>query len=170
MVVTGRGRGPRALSAAAAGVTRVACRRRGFAGGAAGGAIVTDWPAIVGEILALHTAPERLSFSGREPRDGTLRLRIDHGGLAVELQHLAPLLIERVNAYFGYRAVARLELIQAPVPAPARRPAPAPVDPAIEARLLRELDSVDDPELKTALEGLARAMSRPHRRKPAGRN
>ena len=48
-----------------------------------------------------------------------MHLRVASGGLAMELQHFEPVLVERINAYFGYPAVARVKLIQGPLPAPA---------------------------------------------------
>ncbi len=100
----------RALGAAVARVTAPAFRRRGFA--EAG--ILTDWPHIVGSQLASQTEPERLSFARGTRVDGTLQVRVA-GAWATELQHLAPQVIERVNSYFGYRAVDRLAILQAPL-------------------------------------------------------
>ena len=102
--------GMRALGAAVARITAPAFRRRGFA--EAG--ILTDWPHIVGSQLASWTEPERLSFARGTRVDGTLQVRVS-GAWATELQHLAPQVIERVNSYFGYRAVDRLAIRQAPL-------------------------------------------------------
>lgn len=102
--------GMRALGAAVARITAPAFRRRGFA--EAG--ILTDWPHIVGSQLASRTEPERLSFARGTRVDGTLQVRVS-GAWATELQHLAPQVIERVNSYFGYRAVDRLAIRQAPL-------------------------------------------------------
>ncbi len=102
--------GMRALGAAVARITAPAFRRRGFA--EAG--ILTDWSHIVGSQLASQTEPERLSFARGTRVDGTLRIRVS-GAWATELQHLAPQVIERVNSYFGYRAVDRLAILQAPL-------------------------------------------------------
>jgi len=102
--------GMRALGAAVARITAPAFRRRGFA--EAG--ILTDWPHIVGSHLASQTEPEKLSFARGTRVDGTLQIRVS-GAWATELQHLAPQVIERVNSYFGYRAVDRLAILQAPL-------------------------------------------------------
>ena len=94
----------RPLASALHKVTEKIYRKRGFA--SAG--VVTNWPAIVGEELARHSMPERLS------RDGTLRLRVD-GPLATELKHLEPQILERIASYFGYRAANRLSFVQGPL-------------------------------------------------------
>ena len=47
------------------------------------------------------------------------------GAFALELQHLAPIVIERVNTYYGWRCIGKLVLKQGPVRrAEKKRPAP----------------------------------------------
>jgi hypothetical protein len=90
--------GMRAVAAPLSSVTRPVLKRRGLASGR----VVSEWTEIVGATLAACSCPERLS----QPRDGgpgTLKIRVD-GPMAVELQHLEPVIIERINSYFGYRA------------------------------------------------------------------
>ena len=154
--MTGRGRGPRALAATVANITRPLFSRRGFADGA----IVNEWPAIVGAHFAAHSAPEKIVAASGGRAEGTLHVRIDSGSLAIELQHLEPLLIERINGYFGYRAVARLKLLQGPLPK-RRKASPQAIralEPDEEEELVRQLCTVDDPELRHALEALGRAV------------
>jgi hypothetical protein len=90
-------------------------------------AILTDWAAIAGTELAAFTAPERLKWPRKASSDtdgegqgATLILRVD-GPRALEVEHLRPRLIERINASFGYRAVADIRVLQAPL---LRRDAP----------------------------------------------
>lgn len=154
--MTRRGGAPRALAGTVAGITKPLLARRGFAQSA----VIGEWSVIVGKALAEHTWPERIAFAGGGRTGGTLHLRTDGGALATELQHLAPQLIERVNGYFGYRAVACLKLIQGPPraqPAVARA-APPPLTPAEEEALCRRLDGVADEDLREALAGLGRAL------------
>lgn len=157
--MTRRGGAPRALAGTVAGITKPLLASRGFAQAA----VIGEWPAIVGKALAEHTWPERIAFAGGGRTGGTLHLRTDGGALATELQHLAPQLIERVNGYFGYRAVARLKLIQGTPRAPRARPAPTrahplPLTPSEEEELARRLDGVADEALRAALAGLGRAL------------
>ncbi|MEO1206949.1 MAG: DciA family protein [Pseudomonadota bacterium] len=89
-------------------------------------AMISDWSRIAGPTLAAHTAPERLKWprpvqkfgdveDGCEGRPGaTLLLRVDPAR-ALEVEYGAAQLIERINGYFGYRAVAKIKLIQAPL-------------------------------------------------------
>jgi hypothetical protein len=134
-----------ALRALAASLPKVAGKAFGRRGLAEGG-LIADWPSIVGA---------GLSRGG----EGTLTLRVESAH-ALALQHLEPLVIERVNGYLGYRAVARLRLQQGPLGRyrPPARPQPAPLTPAEEARLREQTATVGDAALRGALEKLGRAV------------
>jgi hypothetical protein len=119
--------------------------------------LLQQWPAIVGDDLALHCWPVKLSFPRGQRRDGTLRLRVV-SALALEIQHREPVLLERINGYFGYRAVIRLALVQGAMPAEAPPPGPRPLAPAERQALGRRLDGIADPGLRGALERLGSAI------------
>ncbi len=92
------------------------------------------------------------------------------GGFAIELQHDAPVVIERVNRYFGWRCIGRLALRQGPVPRPraARRPFVEPDAAArgeIERRLDRMVGRFEDPALAAALGRLGALVARDARRR-----
>ncbi len=144
------GAGPKAVAAEIERLTRPAIGRRGFA--EAG--VITEWPAIVGPALAAQTCPLKITRAGGESPSGTLHLRVASGAMAMQLQHLEPLVIERVNGYFGYRAIDRLAITQGPLPRrkPAK-PKPQPADPAAVAPAVA---TVSDPALKEALAELGR--------------
>lgn len=152
-----RGGPARPIARLVGSITRPVFGRRGFADGA----IVADWANVVGEHLAAVSAPEKVSYPHGQRRGGTLHLRIASGSIAVELQHLEPLLLERINGYFGYQAVERVRLIQAPLPErPGRRADPAPAVPAgPDVPDIPGLSDVDDPDLRAALERLGRAIA-----------
>jgi hypothetical protein len=130
--------------------------KRGFAAVA----LAADWPAIVGPTLAAATLPLRVSFPAGTRTQGTLHLRVASGAFALQLQHLGPLIVERINGHFGYAAVARLALAQGPVPARAarRRQTPAAA-PAVDPVLAKMIAAVDDPGLRDALTGLGRRLA-----------
>ena len=88
--------------------------------------ILTRWPDIVGPELAAECSPEKLLFDRTSNREGTLHLRVS-GVSALEIQHQQPLILERINAFYGYRAVARVVLKQAPLPPVATAVQPSPV-------------------------------------------
>ena len=151
-----RGGGPRAIAQSLSAVTKDVFAKRGFADGA----ILKDWPVIAGEHLARHSQPEKIVHPKGAGAGGALHLTIDSGSLAVELQHLEPLLIERINGYFGFKAIGRLKVTQGPLPKAEEKPAPAPrpLEPAEEAGLAESLMDVGDPDLRRALKALGRAV------------
>src|SRR5215510_11212248 len=138
-------------------VTRKILGRHGLAEGG----LVADWASIVGATIAGCSLPLRLSFTGGERRDGTLHVRVA-GALALELQHLEPQVLERINGYFGYRAVGRLKIHQGPVPVErrAQRPPPPPVD---ETGIAEAVAGIADDGLRQALHGLARSLRQANR-------
>src|ERR1700756_2697816 len=86
--------------------------------------LVTHWDDIVSAEIAAHCEPIRLQWprGGHvdAPEPATLVLRVE-GPIAIEIQHLAPVILERVNRFFGWRAGGGLLLRQAP-PVPRGRP------------------------------------------------
>ena len=148
--------GARALAAVLPRVAGQVFRRRGFAEAD----ILTHWPDIVGAQIAAETAPQRLIFRKGSRRNGTLHVHVA-GALATELQHLEPQVLERINTFFGYGAVAHLNLVQAPLPPRTQTPAgprPAALDTAEEEALRETVAGVDDEGLRHALAGLGRAV------------
>jgi hypothetical protein len=146
----------RSLAATLPRVTRKVLGRHGLAEGG----LITDWPDIVGPAIAERSLPLRLAFAGGERRNGTLFVRVS-GPLALELQHLEPQILERLNGYFGYGAVARLKIQQGPVPTlaaprPARPVASGAEDPALAALTA----GIEDEPLRKALQGFGQALRR----------
>lgn len=127
--------------------------------GRAFAAFLADWPAVVGEEVARHCLPQKLSFPDREERrEGKLTLRVASQAWATELQHQERQLLEKINVYFGYSAVTALRFTSGPLPGSAedrRERLPARKLDGEERRALEErLSAVSDPELKEALRRL----------------
>jgi hypothetical protein len=120
-----------------------------------------DWPAVIGGEIAAATWPQALG------RDGALKLRVA-AATALELQHRAPLLIERINVYLGRPAISRLVFVQGPLPlAPAARRSRARQLGSGEAESIeRQIAAIGDSDLKAALARLGKsvASSAPRRR------
>ena len=137
-----------------------ALARRGFAASD----ILVSWPEIVGEGLSARCEPLRLAWAGKrtpygdEPvKPGVLHVRVD-GGFALDVQHSAPQIVERVNAYFGWACVGRIAIEQGPLK---RRPRPLPRhEPSPEAveAARRVVAGVEDEALRAALERLGAAV------------
>lgn len=129
--------------------------KRGFGEGG----LIAEWPAVVGEEIARHAAPLKLAFPRGQRREGTLTLRTT-GAFATELQHLAPQLLERINGYLGYGAIARLKIEQGRMPPRARSAVreAARLAPAEELQLASALQRIADHDLRQALDALGRAV------------
>jgi hypothetical protein len=149
--------GPTAAARLLSRITEPAFRRHGFATTE----VLLRWPAIVGAELAAIATPEKLSFPRNSPAGGTLHVRVA-GAVATELQHRAPQIIERVNTYYGYRAVARLHLVQAP-PKPKIDSQPVrnrtKLTPEQTTKIGETISTVRDPRLRAALERMRTHMS-----------
>ena len=124
--------------------------------------LVTRWAEIVGADIAAHSEPVKIQWvRGTDPDarpPGTLVLRVE-GPAAVEIQHLANLICERVNRFLGWRAVERIALRQAPLRHAVRRSA-VPADPAAAARVAASLPEIADDDLRAALARLGAAIKR----------
>ncbi|MEM9590960.1 MAG: DciA family protein [Pseudomonadota bacterium] len=92
----------------------------------------------------------RHKAGGHKAGGATLVLRIE-GPRAVEVQHRAPQILERINAYFGYRAVSEMRFLQAPISRVAR-PKQSP-KPPLPAYALPKSAGIQD-------KGLARALGK----------
>ena len=149
--------GPRAIAELSARLTRRPLGKRGFTETM----IVTEWPAIVGTLLGGSTLPLKIVFPPGLRTGGVLHVRAASGAVAAQLQHLEPLVAQRINGFFGYGAVARLCITQGTVAArPRRAAAPPPtLDATAEDELEKQLSSVEDPDLKAALASLGRHLA-----------
>lgn len=150
-----RGGPARAVAELVPQIGRTAFRRFGFVQSS----VVTRWGEIVGEHHAKVCAPESIRFPVGEKRGGTLNLVVlpAHAPL---IQHVVPEIIERVNRFFGYCAVAKVRLRQGAVQPPhgeSERRAPPSLRP-IPLELGDSLRDIGDPELRAVLESLARSL------------
>lgn len=150
-----RGGAPKAIADLMPQIGRTAFRRFGFVQSS----VVSRWPEIVGERYARVTAPESIRFPPGEKSEGILQLVVIPAQAPL-IQHVTPEIIERVNRFFGYRAVARVKLRQGEVKPPdaERRPTAPPSLKPIPMELGDSLRDIGDPELRTVLEALARSL------------
>lgn len=151
-----RGGPARAISDLMPEVGRTAFRRFGFVQSS----VVTRWPEIVGHRHARVCSPESIRFPPGEKSDGILQLVVVPAH-APMIQHVIPEIIDRVNRFFGYNAVARAKIRQGEVKPPAAsepKAAPPSLKP-VPLELGESLRDIGDPELRAVLESLARSMN-----------
>lgn len=137
----GGGFGARAIASLIPRITQKSFEKHGFAAAS----LIMDWAQVVGHDRARNTRPLQLKWpravekfndtaEGCEGRPGaTLVLQVDPA-VALDIQYQSAQLIERINAYFGYRAVANLRIVQEVINTPPAQPgmavagAPGPKD------------------------------------------
>src|ERR1700748_594275 len=100
--------------------------------------LVTRWAEIAGREIAVHSEPLKLQWpppgEGQPQEPATLILRVE-GPMALEIQHSSDVILERVNRFFGWSAVGKLALRQAPLARPRRPVRPGPPDPKVVAKV-----------------------------------
>jgi hypothetical protein len=138
-----------------------ALRTQGFASTE----IIARWAEIAGPEIAAHSEPMKINWprqsgdGGEQPEPATLMLRVE-GPAAIEIQHLSAVILERVNRFFGWQAIGRIALRQAPLRKLRPPVPPAPPDPAEQARIAASLPEIEDDDLKAALARLGAAVKR----------
>jgi hypothetical protein len=125
--------------------------------------ILAHWPMIVGPHIAALSCPERISRRGSD--GAVLRVRVE-GAMALEVQHMSPLILERINQHYGAGSITRLSIIQGPLPLAPMRKENRPPNLSELADAERALPEFPEGRLKTALTRLGARIAR----KPADQN
>lgn len=148
----------------AAGLLREPIRKAGESRGFAITRLLTHWPEIAGRDLAGLCRPVKVSY-GQGGLGATLSV-LASGAAAPLVQMQLPMLKERVNACYGYAAIARIKVTQTSAQGfadaqtaftgPSNIATPSP-QTLLKARQVVDTltDGVGDSSLKSALERLA---------------
>jgi hypothetical protein len=146
----------RSLAQLAHGFLAESFARQGFAQSE----LVTRWREIAGPEISAHAEPLKIRWNrtdGREPAEpATLVLRVE-GPAAIEIQHMAGVIIDRVNRFFGWQAVGQIALRQAPLARREERTRPK-ADPVEATRIADSLTGIADDNLRLALGRLGAAV------------
>ncbi len=125
--------------------------------------LVTRWAEIAGPEIARHSEPLKMQWprpvEGQPQEPATLVLRVE-GPMALEIQHMSDVILQRVNRFLGWNAVGKLALRQAPLSQPLARKAPPAPDAAAVARVAETLGTIEDDDLRAALARLGTAIKR----------
>lgn len=156
------------------------CARRAVGEAAAGRGfaepqVLTRWAEIVGGHLAGLCRPVKVSFARDRSFGATLLIHAE-GARAPEVEHLVPRILERLNQFYGYRAISRVKLTQAapapgfaePGPGFARPPGADPLPSAADERRAADLATgIEDESLRAALTRMgAHVLARGRRSAP----
>jgi hypothetical protein len=125
--------------------------------------LVTRWTEIAGPEISAHSEPLKIQWprpvEGQKQEPATLVLRVE-GPMALEIQHASDTILQRVNRFFGWSAVGRLALRQAPLSRRDRPGARHAPDPEAVAEVAETLSAVEDEELRAALARLGASIKR----------
>ena len=125
--------------------------------------LVTRWAEIAGADVAAHSQPLKMQWprpvEGQPQEPATLVLKVE-GPMALEIQHKSDLILQRVNRFFGWSAVGRLALRQAPLSRRNRAAPPPPPDPKSVEQVAKTLSKIEDEQLRAALARLGAAIKR----------
>lgn len=102
-----RNKGFRQAGAPMRGTLQTIAGRQGFAESD----VLLRWPEIVGPQLSTVCRPVKVSYGGDRSIGATLIVQTD-SGRAPEVEHQQQLFVDRVNQFYGYRAIRRLRVTQ----------------------------------------------------------
>jgi hypothetical protein len=129
--------------------------------GFASAEILARWGSIVGAEIAAVSEPMKINWprpvGDNDPEPATLVLRVE-GPAALEIQHMSAVILERVNRFFGWQAIGRIALRQAPLCRREKKAAPAPPDPALTEKIAGDLHGLEDDDLRQAIARLGAAI------------
>src|SRR6266436_2411305 len=125
--------------------------------------LVTRWAEIAGPEIAAHAEPLKMQWprpvEGQPQEPATLVLRVE-GPMALEIQHSSDVILQRVNRFFGWSAVGRLALRQAPLSRRQRPRRSRVPEPEAVAEVANTLSAVEDEDLRAALARLGASIKR----------
>jgi hypothetical protein len=125
--------------------------------------LVTRWAEIAGAEVAKFSEPIKIQWprpvEGQNQVPATLILRVE-GPMALEIQHASDAILQRVNRFFGWQAIGKIALRQAPLSRPKLRKTVKPIDPVLIEREAASLGTVEDDELRQSLARLGAAIKR----------
>jgi hypothetical protein len=148
---------PRPLSDLLCATLTDVLKQQGFASAE----ILSRWNDIAGPDIAAVSEPLKINWpraAGDEaPTPATLVLRVE-GPAALEIQHMSAVIVERVNRFFGWQAIGRIALRQAPLRRREPTRPPAAPDPALTEEIARNLPGLEDDALRQAVARLGAAI------------
>ena len=115
--------------------------------------LITHWKDIIGSDLAQGVIPMKLTFPQNKRTQGTLHVRTASGAFALLFEHQKMRVIERVNTYFGYPAIAQISQTQGAIKL---KPTPAqeiewPLGDEEVQDLLQKVNAIENDEVRAQM-------------------
>ena len=132
--------------------------------------IISKWPQIVGTFFADHSEPDKISRVNEDLNDldepiynNFLHVRVSPAA-ALEFQHYKDTIVEKINSFFGYKAIADLRIQQNFIPKKTN-PNNLNINEEIiseeEKQLIRnEIEAINDTELEKSIVNLGASIKR----------
>src|SRR4051812_31382455 len=156
------------LSSELPALTKTAFRNTMGGRGFAEAGLITEWAAIAGRDVARMSRPMQLAFPRGERKGGVLTVECS-GAAALELQHLKPQILDRINSHFGYAAIAELRFKQGSTLAKAKsrsvRRESRPPSAAEIAETAAALEALPEGDIKASLLRLGLAIRGDNRKR-----
>lgn len=104
--------------------------------------------------------PVKIKFPWPQRHNGCLILTAT-SSMATEIVYYEPLILNKINQYFGYQAVSSLKVIQGPISRKIspQKPGQMPLSDAIQSSLETQVQAVEDDRLRAALLSLGAGIS-----------
>jgi len=121
--------------------------------------LISHWGEIAGHPAATYSIPEKIIYRGHDKSSGHLQLRVS-GSAALDLQHRAPQLCQKINQFFGFRLIEGLQFIQSPIAAKPSAPQTTIFTTRAKANdndpiMAAKISQVENEELRQSLAALA---------------
>ena len=129
-----------------------ACHQKGFVEAR----ILLEWGYIVTSQFSQFCIPLKVTFPPKKRSEGRLFLQAT-SSMAAEITYFEPLILSRVNQYFGYQAISKISIFQEPVNVagvirpPRRFMRQIPLPEATQALLETHVQPIEDDRLRSAL-------------------
>jgi hypothetical protein len=120
--------------------------------------LLTQWAEVVGQDLARYSVPKKLVFPKGKREQGALHISV-YAGRALELQHMQPMILERIATYFGYNAIERLVFTQDATTKPTSKTRGKKVAIAPDAAVDSVVASCEDEALRAVLASFGTAIA-----------
>jgi hypothetical protein len=151
---TTRYAGPTELSQSLNVITKPIFRKRGLSENK----LISDWNVIVGIEYGNRSTPKKISFYRQSKDNGTLYIETYDSGVALELEYMKEIVLEKIARYFGYKAIAKIVITQRPggqINLKAKKDKISRnISENKKEQLHQILDDIEDPQLKEALSNL----------------
>ena len=156
-MVTNKRVGSKKLNEVIHGITSKVYGKYGFLNGT----IVQDWQKIVGAEYANSIFPEKITFPARKRNNGILTVKASSHSTSLIFQHIHSYVIDRINMYYGYRAVDRIKVIVGKIETAAPEIVTSVevcISETEEKAIETLVENIDNEELKESLKNLGRRI------------